>query len=56
MDTDLGRIAYEAYSRSADGRSLISGQGLPAWPDLPEAIRAAWEQAAQAVAAAVSGL
>ena len=43
----LGEVAYEGY-RSAS-KSLISGAEIPAWPDLPEDIRKAWEASAQSV-------
>ena len=42
----LGRAAYEAYSHHADGRSLVTGDPLPVWLELPEEIRAAWVAAA----------
>lgn len=45
----LGQIAYEAYSASAHGQSLITGAKLPPWPELPAGVIDAWEAAAQAV-------
>jgi hypothetical protein len=47
---DLGQIAYEAYSASAGGKSLVSGDTLPDWADLDPQIREAWRAAAEAVA------
>jgi hypothetical protein len=44
-----GQIAYEAYCRYSDGKSLISGAILPAWDVLSENIRCAWQAAALAV-------
>lgn len=44
-----GQIAYDAYLKYSDGKSLVSGVTLPAWPDLDSKIRDAWLAAAQAV-------
>jgi len=44
-----GKIAYEAYCLSSDGRSLVSGQPLPSWDDQDTRIQEAWNAAAQAV-------
>jgi hypothetical protein len=41
-----GRAAYEAYVLSSDGRSLISGEKLPAWDGLRPEVREAWRAAA----------
>ena len=46
---DYGKIAYEAYCLSSEGRSLISGAALPKWENLRDDIRNAWEAAAMAV-------
>lgn len=46
-----GQVAYEAYSLASADRSLISGDELPGWAALPEAIQGAWEAAADAVRA-----
>jgi hypothetical protein len=43
-----GEIAYEAYGVST-GHLNFQGGEMPAWKDLPEAIRKAWEAAAEAV-------
>jgi hypothetical protein len=48
------QIAYEGYCESTDGKSLISGEKLPAFDLLRDEIREAWEAAAQAVIEAVS--
>lgn len=52
--SELGRIAYEAYSRDAGGRS-IHGEPLPLWPEQSDEIRAHWDAAAAAVADAAIG-
>lgn len=43
-----GETAYLAYGESTGHRNF-QGDAMPAWKDLPEAIRAAWEAAAEAV-------
>ena len=48
-DMTLGQIAYEAYFKAAQGRSLVSGAALPAWTEQAEQIRQGWEAAAVAV-------
>lgn len=45
----LGQIAYEAYMRHSDGKSLISGQNLPMWHAQRQDVQDAWEAAAVAV-------
>jgi hypothetical protein len=45
----FGRVAYEAYRKSSDGKSLVSGQALPEWDGLHERIKQAWEDAALSV-------
>ena len=47
--TYLGRVAYEAYSISSRGVSLVSGTTLPLWDHQSEEIRQAWCAAANAV-------
>lgn len=44
-----GQIAYEAYCQKTNWISLVSGQRLPEWKDLPMTIRLAWQESAQAV-------
>lgn len=44
-----GQIAYEAYCNSTGNKSLVSGDTLPAFVDLKEEIKKAWENAASAV-------
>jgi len=44
-----GQIAYEGYYEYSGGKSLVSGATIPHWPDMPKAIREAWEAAAMAV-------
>ena len=45
----FGQIAYEAYCKQSDNKSLISGAELPKWNDLKEEIQDAWIAAADAV-------
>lgn len=52
---ELGRIAYETYCAWSEGKSLVSGDDLPAWPDLPQSIRDAWIHAGDRVRAALQG-
>lgn len=47
--TSYGQIAYDAYCQASGSKSLVTGQTLPEWDDLPPAIRAAWVEAAIAV-------
>ena len=51
---DLAEIAYEAYREMSQGKSLVSGQPIPPFAELPPLIRQAWDAAAQAVAAAIA--
>ena len=44
-----GQVAYEAYCRHCDWKSLVTDQRLPTWANLSSRIRAAWEVAATAV-------
>jgi hypothetical protein len=44
----LGQIAYEAYFKFSDGKSLISGAPLPNWGAQADKIKQAWEAAAEA--------
>ncbi len=53
MEKTLGQIGYEGYCRFTDGKSLISGDALPAFEKLKTPIQEAWEKAGQAVAASV---
>lgn len=46
---DLGTVAYLAYAASSKGKSLATGDSLPAWNDLSENIREAWAASADAV-------
>lgn len=45
---DRGNRAYDAYAMASGGRSLVSGQSLPEWKDLPDAIKVAWGAASDA--------
>lgn len=44
-----GKIAYEAYCKTTDNKSLISGAELPLWEQLKPEIQNAWTQAGLAV-------
>ena len=44
-----GQTAYEAYCAASDGKSLVSGEPLPAWDALPEPIASAWNRSGAAV-------
>jgi hypothetical protein len=50
-DNALGQVAYEAYSANTGGKSLASGDNLPAWGDLGDAYKTAWIAAAREVVA-----
>lgn len=49
MEHDYARIAYDAYRDHTGGKSLVSGQPIPGWDELPEPIQQAWEAAGSAV-------
>jgi hypothetical protein len=49
----LGQVAYDAYFKKCDGKSLISGAELPVWDKQSPEIKQAWESAAEAVHFAV---
>ncbi len=40
-----GKVAYEAYRKFSDGKSLISGQTLPLWEEQSPQIQNAWKAA-----------
>ena len=46
---ELGQVAYEAYARHAEWRSLRTGEPLQQWEDLPLDIQDAWKASAFAV-------
>lgn len=46
----FGQIAYEAYCRRSENKSLISGATLPPWEEVMAEIQEAWEEAGGAVA------
>jgi hypothetical protein len=41
-----GQRAYEGYRDKSEGKSLVSGDPIPLWDDLPDSIKNAWAQAA----------
>jgi hypothetical protein len=53
--SSFGKIAYDAYCKSTGGKSLISGDILPAFENLKQSIRDAWEAAANAVVESLTG-
>ncbi len=55
-DFKFAEIAYEAYRKFSNGKSLISGQDIPEFANLPEAIKNAWQAAGDAVVAEVNRL
>src|SRR5262245_58240094 len=46
---DFGSMAYEAYRCHTGGKSLATGQDIPAWNDLRPDIQEAWCVAAGAI-------
>ncbi len=48
-NTELARIAYDAYRDHTGGVSLPTGQPIPQWPQLRPEIQAAWQASADAV-------
>lgn len=46
---ELGQVAYEAYRQMVNGKSAVTGNVLPEWPELPPEIREAWRGTADAV-------
>jgi|GEM_PF-5165620 hypothetical protein len=51
---DLGEIGYTAYRDQTGGVSLVSGQPIPEWAALPDAIREAWQAAGVKIALVVA--
>jgi len=49
MKPNYAAIAYEAYRSHTGGVSLATGQTIPEWYELREAIQLAWMAAADAV-------
>lgn len=45
----LAKIGYEAYRNYTGGLSLVTGAPIPAYEQLPEAIKEAWAAAAVAI-------
>jgi|1185.fasta_scaffold1322782_2 hypothetical protein len=52
-EKELAKLAYESYRESVGGRSLATGEHLPAFEDMGLRMTAAWIAAARAVATAV---
>lgn len=52
---NLAQEAYEAYANHTGWKSLATGQPLPQWDKLSEAIQQAWQVSAAWVAGKVSG-
>jgi len=47
--SDQGKANYEGYRAAAMGKSLVSGDPLPEWDELPHLIRLAWDAGACSV-------
>jgi hypothetical protein len=45
------QAAYAAYFAEAEGKSLVSGEPLPSWPELGLRVQFAWIAAARAACA-----
>lgn len=45
---ELAKMAYDAYSESVGGKAF-NGDPLPAFKDVPERIKYAWDKAALAI-------
>jgi len=52
-DSELGRVAWDAYARSVGGKTF-DDKPLPEWEQLGDRQKEGWEEAAQAVAEEVS--
>jgi len=50
--SELAKAAYTAYGEST-GWKNFQGAPMPAWEELPEAIRTAWRAATDAIVAIV---
>lgn len=49
----LGEVGYKAYGDSVGWKNYL-GRPMPEWAELPEAIRAAWVAAAEAIVCAAT--
>lgn len=49
---DLARVAYETYSITTGGKSVVTGNALPPFDELSPETIGAWAAAADAVVAA----
>lgn len=49
---DYGKIAYDGYVYNTEGKSLITGEELPKFEDLPVEVQTAWASAAVSVISA----
>jgi hypothetical protein len=50
-----GEVGYNAYCSATGGKSLVTGDSLPAWVDLAEEIQKAWGLSARAILEAALG-
>jgi hypothetical protein len=48
-DRTPGQLAYEKFCKYSGGKSLVTGAPLLTWEKQSEAMRAAWEAAAEAI-------
>jgi hypothetical protein len=46
---ELAKTAYEAYRAHTGGKSLATGQEIPAWENLAPVIQDAWKASVKAV-------
>lgn len=46
--TVSGEVGYRAYGNAVEWKNYL-GRPMPAWDELPEAIRNAWDKAAYAI-------
>lgn len=53
IPTARGEVGYKAYALSTGGKTF-DGRDMPAWEELPERIRGAWEAAASAIVGAAT--
>lgn len=49
--TFFGKANYEAYREFSRGASLVTGEPIPAWDDLPVHVQSGWDAGADAALA-----
>lgn len=55
MDNELGRAAFEAYTKHRRGIAA-DGSKIPDWKDIPEDMKNSWQKGAEAVITAHGNL